>query len=178
MRCVMAANLPGRAGGGFFTPDILRRPAHRAARRPGPSPMPRCELVEPARFVSQSPVVGVPVRIVPPGTNQAALGGWSTPQRRQLCTPGNPAPGGFGSDETCWYGPSTHKTRSRSVPTRPGGPRSQLRHRESLKRPRGKRLLRGTFDDDDAVAVNDDGDLVVDGQRDAVLGELTRLLPR
>jgi hypothetical protein len=39
-------------------------------------------------------------------------------------------------------------------------------------------MLRGTFDDDDAVAVNDDEDLVVDGRRDAVLGELTRLLPR
>jgi hypothetical protein len=34
------------------------------------------------------------------------------------------------------------------------------------------------FDDDDAVAVNDDEDSVVDGQRDAMLGGLTRLSPR
>jgi hypothetical protein len=39
-------------------------------------------------------------------------------------------------------------------------------------------MLRGTFDDDDAVVVNDDEDSVVDGQRDAMLGGLTRLLPR
>lgn len=41
----------------------------------------------------------------------------------------------------------------------------------------GRPLLRGAFDDDDAVVENDDEDLAVRGQRDAVLGEMTRSRP-